>query len=101
MAVLSELASVLLGRLTLPQALFPYQYPSLIPLFFSGNKCGHSTLKDASFEKDTVLAFEAFNPDVHTQPDYLPFVTAARVFLLEADDVTKFYFHNHTFYPGR
>ena len=57
--------------------------------------------KDASFQKNPVLALEAFNADVRAQPYYLPFVAAAGVLLLEADNVTKFYFHNHCHSPQR
>jgi len=66
-------------------------------LFTPGDKLFHSAFKDAPLQKDTVLTFKAFNPDISTESDYLPFVTAAGVFLLEADDITQLYFHDHTF----
>ena len=59
----------------------------------------HSAFKDASLQKDAALAFLAFNPDVCPQPHYLPFVAAAGVLLLEADDVSQLYLHNHASCP--
>jgi len=66
-------------------------------LFTPGNKLFHPAFKDTSLQKDTVLAFKTFNPDISAESDYLPFVTAARMLLLEADDITQLYFHNHAF----
>ena len=44
-----------------------------------------------------MLAFQAFDANVRAQPDYLPFVAAAGMFLLEADDIAELNFYNHTF----
>jgi len=44
-----------------------------------------------------VPTFKALNPNVSAEPDYLPFIAAAGVFLLETDHITQLYFHNHAF----
>jgi len=68
-------------------------------LFTPRGNLFNPAFKDTSFQKDTVLAFEAFNPDISTESDYLPFIAAAGMLLLQADDITQLYFHDHTFYP--
>ena len=60
-----------------------------------GDNRPDSTLKDTAFKQDMVLAFEAFNTYISAQPDHLPLIAAAGVFLLEADDITERYSHNH------
>ncbi len=40
-------------------------------------------------------AFEAFNPDIGADSDYLPLVAATGVLLLEANHITQLYLHNH------
>ncbi len=47
-----------------------------------------SALKDAAFKKDAVVTFKAFNAYISAEPDYLPLVAAAGVFLLEANHIT-------------
>ncbi len=42
-----------------------------------------------------MLAFEAFNPDISADSDYLPLVAATGVLLLEANHITLVYLHNH------
>jgi len=66
----------------------------------AGNKFCDPALKDASFQQDTVLAPEAFNPDIGAKPDYLPFIAAAGVPFFEADDIAEFYLHNHIIAPA-
>lgn len=44
-------------------------------------------------------AFKALNPDVGTEPDYLPLIVAAGVLLLQANYITRLYLDNHSFYP--
>ena len=44
-----------------------------------------------------MLALEALNADICTKTDYLPFIAAAGVLLLEADDITQLYLHDHTY----
>jgi hypothetical protein len=41
------------------------------------------------------VAGEALDADVGTQPDYLPFITATGVLLLQMDDIVQSYFRNH------
>ena len=43
-----------------------------------------------------MLAFEAFNPDIGADSDYLPLVAATGVLLLEANHITQLYLHNHS-----
>ncbi len=57
-------------------------------LLSSGNEGCNSELKDASLEENTVSTFKALNPNVSTEPDYLPFIAAAGVLLLEANHIT-------------
>ena len=45
-----------------------------------------------------MLAFEAFNPDISPEPDYLPLIATTGVLLLEANHITQLYLHNHSFY---
>jgi len=59
----------------------------------------HSAFKDTSLQKDTVLAFKAFNTDVCPQSHYLPFIAAAGMLLLEVNDITQLYLHNHASCP--
>lgn len=66
-------------------------------LLFPGDKGFNPALEDAAFEENTALAPEALDSDIGPEPDYLPFVAAAGVFLLEADDVTQPYLHDHLF----
>ena len=44
-----------------------------------------------------MLAFKAPNPNISTEPDDLPLITAAGVLLLEANHITQLYLHNHRF----
>jgi len=60
----------------------------------------NSALKDASLQKNTALAFKAFNPDISPQPHYLPLIAAAGVLLLQANHITQFYLHSHAFVPA-
>ena len=41
--------------------------------------------------------FKALNPNVSTEPNYLPLIVAAGVLLLEANHITQLYLHNHSF----
>jgi hypothetical protein len=68
-----------------------------VSLLSSGNEGFNSTLKDTSLEENTVPAFKALNPNVNAQPDYLPLIATAGVFLLEANHITQLYFHSHSF----
>jgi len=70
-------------------------YSVNIHLLTSGNEGFDPAFKDAALKENTALAFEALNPDVSSQPDYLPLIAAAGVLLLEADYITQFYLHNH------
>ena len=54
-------------------------------------------LKDAALKDNTVLAFEAFNSYISPEPDYFPFVATTGMLLLQADDITQLYLHNHSF----
>ncbi len=58
------------------------------PLLSSGNEGFNSALKDTSLEENTVPTFKALNPNVSTEPDYLPLIATAGVFLLEANHIT-------------
>jgi len=62
----------------------------------SGNEGFKSPLKDTSLKKDSTLAVKAFNPDISTEPDYLPLIAAARVLLFEANYIAQPYLHNHS-----
>jgi len=66
-----------------------------VPLLPSGNKGFNPALEDAALKENTALAFEAFNPDISTEPDYLPLIATAGMFLLEAHHITQLYLHNH------
>ena len=44
-----------------------------------------------------MLALEALNANIGTEPYYLPLVTAAGVLLLQANHITQVYLHNHDF----
>jgi len=44
-----------------------------------------------------VLAFKAFDADVSAKPDYLPFIAAAGVLLLQTDDIAQLYLHYHSY----
>jgi hypothetical protein len=57
-------------------------------LFTPGDKLFHSAFKDVSLQKDAMLTFQAFNPDISAEADYLPFVAAAGMLLFEADYIT-------------
>jgi len=54
-----------------------------------------SSFKDAAWKQYPVLATLADNTDISTKPDNLPFVTAAGVLFLEADNITQSYFCDH------
>tara|TARA_B100000315_G_C14423907_1_gene516882 strand:+ start:138 stop:275 length:138 start_codon:yes stop_codon:yes gene_type:complete len=43
------------------------------------------------FKKDEALTFKTFNADISVEPDYLPFIAAARVLLLEVNHITQLY----------
>jgi hypothetical protein len=64
-----------------------------VPLLSPGNKGFNPALEDAALKENTALAFEAFNTDISAESDYLPLVTTAGMFLLEAHHVTQLYFH--------
>ena len=55
-------------------------------------------LKDASFQKNSALAFEALDTDISSQPHHLPLIAAAGMLLLEMDYIAQFYLHYHTGY---
>jgi len=59
-----------------------------VSLLSSGDEGFNSTLEDTSLEENTVPAFKALNPNVSAEPDYLPFIATAGVFLLEANHIT-------------
>jgi len=67
-------------------------------VLFPGNEGFNSTLKDTSFKENTMPTFKALNPNVSTEPDYLPLIAAAGVLLLETNHITQLYLHNHSFY---
>jgi len=62
-------------------------------LLTPGDKFFDPALKDTPFQKDAVLALKALYADISPQPDHLPFVTAAGMLFLEADDVSQLDFH--------
>jgi len=64
-------------------------------LLSPGDKGFNPAFKDTSFQHHIMLALEAFNPDVGTKPDYLPFIAAAGVLFLEPDDITHPYLHGY------
>ena len=66
-------------------------------LLSPGDKGFNPALEDAAFEEDTALAPEALDSDIGPEPDYLPFVAAAGVFLFEADNISQPYLHSHSF----
>ncbi len=66
-----------------------------MPLLSSGDKGFNPALEDGALKENTTLAFEAFNPDISAEPDYLPLVAPAGMFLLEADYITQVYFRDH------
>jgi len=68
------------------------------PLLSSGNEGFNSAFKDTSLEENTVPTFKALNPNVGTEPDYLPLIAAAGMFFLETNHITQLDFHNHSFY---
>ena len=41
------------------------------------------------FKEDEALTFETFNADTSVELDYLPFIAAAGVLLLEANHITQ------------
>ncbi len=51
----------------------------------------NSALKQAAFEEDMALTFQALNTNVSTKPDYLPLVAAAGVLLLQVNHIAKLY----------
>ena len=57
-------------------------------LLSSGDESFNSALKDTSLEENTVPTFKALNPNVSTEPDYLPLIAATGVLLLKADYIT-------------
>jgi hypothetical protein len=61
----------------------------VILLVSSGNKIFDPPLEGTALQKNPALALEAFNPDICPQPDHLPFIAAAGVLLLEADDIAQ------------
>jgi hypothetical protein len=63
-AVSSEQATTSLNQLASSQALFSCNIRWRTILSSPGNEAFHPALEDTPFQKDTVLAFEAFNPDV-------------------------------------
>lgn len=58
----------------------------------------NSALKDASLKENTVSTFKALDPNVGTEPDYLPLIVAARVLLLQVNYITLLYLDNHSFH---
>jgi len=67
-----------------------------VPLFPSGNEGFDPALKDATLKEDTALAFKALNANISPNSNHLPFITAAGMFLLEANHITQPYLHNHS-----
>jgi len=51
-----------------------------------------SALKDSALKKNAVLTFKTFNAYISAEPDYLPFIAAAGMLLLEANNITESYF---------
>ncbi len=45
-----------------------------------------------------VSTFKALDPNVGTEPDYLPLIVAAGVLLLQANYIAQIYLDNHSFY---
>jgi hypothetical protein len=68
-----------------------------VSLFPSGNEGFNLALENTPLQHHPALALETLDTDVGTQPGYLPFIAAAGVFLLQADDITQSYLHNHDF----
>jgi len=64
-----------------------------VPLLPPGNKGFNPTLEDAALKENATLAFEALNADISADPDYLPLIATAGMFLLEAHHITQLYFH--------
>ena len=67
-----------------------------MPLLPPGNKGFNPALEDAALKENTALAFEALNADISAEPDYLPLIATAGVFLLEAHHITQLYCHDHS-----
>jgi hypothetical protein len=61
----------------------------------AGDEGLDSAFEDTALQKDAALALEALDTDVGTEPDHLPLIAAAGVFLLEAHDVAQLYLNNH------
>ena len=64
-----------------------------MPLLSRGNKGFNPALEDAALKENAALAFEAFYAYISTEPDHLPLVTTAGMFLLEAHHVAQLYLH--------
>ena len=50
-----------------------------------------SALKDTAFKKNPVLTLKAFNTYVSPESDYLPFIAATGMLLLEANYIAELY----------
>jgi hypothetical protein len=59
-----------------------------------------SSFKDTARQQYPALTTPANDADISTKPDNLPFVTAAGVLFLEADNITQSYFCDHLTYTA-
>ncbi len=66
-----------------------------------GNNTFNPALKNAALKKNPVVTFKAFNSDIGAKPDYLPFIAATGVLLLEADNITELYLQAYSSYDAR
>jgi hypothetical protein len=53
-------------------------------------------LEDASSQENTPPAFAALDADVSAQSYHFPFKTTAGMDFLELDNITEFYFQDHS-----
>lgn len=58
-----------------------------------GHEDFNPALKNASGDENAVLASKTLHAYVCPHPHHLPFVTTARMFLLQPDDIIQFNFH--------
>jgi hypothetical protein len=67
-------------------------------LFTLRNEALYPSLEGSPFKQYAALTLQAADTDIGSQPYYLPVITTARVFLLQADDIAQSYFHYHNRY---
>jgi hypothetical protein len=67
-----------------------YSYNTLLP----GNKFFNAAFEGAPCQQDATAALKAFYTDISSQPDNLPFETAARMDFFQPDYISKINVHN-------